>query len=85
MISFGKTMPASKQARMPSAAYCVFELSPVAGPSFCFLIGIFRTTFGFTFSVPPKSRVPVTGFAFSGLSSDATPVGTSFGATVGEP
>src|SRR5579862_4984181 len=47
--SFGKTIPASKQARIPRAAYWEFELSlRSAGPSFFFVSRILFTTFGFS-------------------------------------
>src|SRR5205809_7328421 len=77
-VSFGSTIPASWQARRPSAAYWLLELSPVGGPSFIFLTGILLRTFGFSFEVETlKSRA----FASFGLLPDATSFaggGTSF-------
>src|SRR6185436_13016385 len=77
-------MPASWQARSPSAAYWLLELSPVAGPSFIFLTVILLRTFGFSFvSETPKSRAPPSfGFAPLATSFDG---GTSLTCADGSP
>jgi len=49
-------MPASAHARMPSAAYWEFELSPSAGPVRRGVTFTFRTTGGFW---PAAGRLPV--------------------------
>src|SRR5439155_11511008 len=73
MVGSGILMPASKQARSPSAASCVFELSPVAGPSFIFLIGTCWTILGFTRS--PGGAPNSFGPAFS-VATDFAGLGT---------
>src|SRR5262245_24613897 len=82
--SLGSTMPESWQARRPSAAYWLLELSPVAGPSFNFLTVILLRTFGFSFAVDTlKSRALSLGFG-----ADATSFaggGTSFTWGEGSP
>src|SRR5437773_7794957 len=55
-VSRGSTIPASWQARRPSAAYCELELSPVGGPSRFFSTGILLTTLGFCRSPGARSR-----------------------------
>src|SRR3954468_17598063 len=53
-VSFGSWMPASWQARSPSAAYWALELSPTGGPWRFFSTGVLWTTLGFW-------RSPATG------------------------
>ncbi len=78
-------IPASWQARRPSAAYCEFELSPPAGPSRIFLTGIFRTTLGFV----RATVLPGLGFGFVppplATSRPAPPVGVSLTNADGSP
>ena len=71
-------MPASKQARRPSAAYCELELSPSAGPSRVFRAINLRTTLGRT------RRPSASSFAAVGTGGLAG-VGTPFGISVGVP
>src|SRR5258708_38232617 len=53
---FGKTMPASWQARMPSAAYWVLELSlRCAGPSFFLVSLILFLTSGLPLGSPTST------------------------------
>ena len=75
-------MPASWQARRPSAAYWLFELSPVAGPSFIFLTGILLRTFGFSFlpGVPNSRASRETGVLATSFTG-----GTSFTYADGSP
>src|SRR6185436_19618089 len=52
ITSGGKTMPASWQARSPSAPYCVLELSPAGMPSRVLLTGMNRVTLGLVGAAP---------------------------------
>src|SRR5688572_27378579 len=58
-VSRGSTTPASWQARSPSAAYCEFELSPVAGPCTRLSTETFWTTLGFWRGPAPISLGPL--------------------------